>query len=146
VSTQLACSSCHDPHGKYRRLQSGAVARTGAPIKASGSYDNVTANEPTAPRRSAPIGSWPATATRTVSAASSGILAFRSEGSRDPTTGPRRPNRPAWRTRCFHGAGPHDLEQLVRNVPSGDAQHWQYRPPGGPGARLHELQASITSM
>ena len=48
VSTQLACSSCHDPHGKYRRLQTGAIARTGAPIKASGSYDNVSVNEPTA--------------------------------------------------------------------------------------------------
>ena len=48
VSAQLACSSCHDPHGKYRRLQSGAIARAGAPIKASGSYDNVETSEPTA--------------------------------------------------------------------------------------------------
>lgn len=48
VSNQLACNSCHDPHGKYRRLQSGAIVTTGAPIMASGSYDNVTANEPTA--------------------------------------------------------------------------------------------------
>ena len=38
-SAQLACKSCHDPHGKYRRLQSGAIAKTGAPIKASGSYN-----------------------------------------------------------------------------------------------------------
>jgi predicted CXXCH cytochrome family protein len=47
-SAQLACNSCHDPHGQYRRLASGAIAKTGAPIKASGSYDNVSANEPTA--------------------------------------------------------------------------------------------------
>jgi predicted CXXCH cytochrome family protein len=47
-ATQLGCSSCHDPHGQFRRLQTGAIAKTGAPIKASGSYDNVTANEPTA--------------------------------------------------------------------------------------------------
>jgi cytochrome c553 len=46
-STALACNSCHDPHGQYRRLNSGAIAKSGAPIKASGSYDNVTANEPT---------------------------------------------------------------------------------------------------
>ena len=47
VSANLACNSCHDPHGKYRRLQSGAIATSGAAIKASGSYDNVSANEPT---------------------------------------------------------------------------------------------------
>jgi predicted CXXCH cytochrome family protein len=46
-AAQLACNSCHDPHGQFRRLQSGAIAKTGAPIKASGSY-NGTNNEPTA--------------------------------------------------------------------------------------------------
>jgi predicted CXXCH cytochrome family protein len=46
-SAQLACNSCHDPHGQYRRLPSGTIALTGAPIKASGSY-NGAANEPTA--------------------------------------------------------------------------------------------------
>jgi predicted CXXCH cytochrome family protein len=37
-SAQLACVSCHDPHGQYRRLSTGAIAKTGAPIIASGSY------------------------------------------------------------------------------------------------------------
>jgi hypothetical protein len=46
-SNQLACNSCHDPHGQYRRLTGNAIQKTGAPIKASGSY-NGTANEPTA--------------------------------------------------------------------------------------------------
>lgn len=46
-SAQLTCNSCHDPHGKYRRLNDGTVANTGAPIRASGSY-NGTANEPDA--------------------------------------------------------------------------------------------------
>ncbi len=46
-SAQLACNSCHDPHGQFRRLQSGAIAKTGAPIKGSGSY-NAASNEPTA--------------------------------------------------------------------------------------------------
>ncbi|MFB3885115.1 MAG: cytochrome C [Thermodesulfobacteriota bacterium] len=46
-ASQLGCQSCHDPHGQFRRLQSGAVVKTGAPIKASGSY-NGTGNEPTA--------------------------------------------------------------------------------------------------
>ena len=41
-STQLACNSCHDPHGKYRRLADGTVAKTGAPIVRSGSYDTST--------------------------------------------------------------------------------------------------------
>ncbi len=46
-AAQLACNSCHDPHGKYRRLTGGTIATTGAPIKASGSY-NGAGNEPTA--------------------------------------------------------------------------------------------------
>jgi mono/diheme cytochrome c family protein len=36
--SQLACNSCHDQHGQYRRLSDGTVAKTGAPIIASGSY------------------------------------------------------------------------------------------------------------
>ncbi len=44
---QLACISCHDPHGRYRRLATGAVATTGAPIRASGSYPGAS-GEPTA--------------------------------------------------------------------------------------------------
>jgi predicted CXXCH cytochrome family protein len=48
-SANLGCESCHDPHGKYRRLSTGAIATTGEPIKASGSYNNTTTNEPVAP-------------------------------------------------------------------------------------------------
>ena len=36
----LTCSSCHDPHGKYRRDAAGNIATTGLPILNSGSYDN----------------------------------------------------------------------------------------------------------
>ncbi len=38
--SQLGCESCHDPHGKARRLSDGTFAASGAPIIASGSYDN----------------------------------------------------------------------------------------------------------
>jgi predicted CXXCH cytochrome family protein len=38
-SAQLACNSCHDPHGQYRRLSDGTIAKTGAPIIGSGSYN-----------------------------------------------------------------------------------------------------------
>lgn len=38
--SQLGCESCHDPHGKARRLSDGSFAATGAPIIGSGSYDN----------------------------------------------------------------------------------------------------------
>lgn len=37
-AANLACSSCHDPHGKYRRFADGSVAKTGLPIFGSGSY------------------------------------------------------------------------------------------------------------
>ena len=49
-SAQLACSSCHDPHGQYRRNSAGTVSKSGQPIYASGSYydpNKPTANEPT---------------------------------------------------------------------------------------------------
>lgn len=39
-SAQLQCSSCHDPHGQYRRDSAGSVAKTGGPIIGSGSYNN----------------------------------------------------------------------------------------------------------
>ena len=38
-ATQLGCNSCHDNHGKLRRLSDGTIATTGAPIVASGSYN-----------------------------------------------------------------------------------------------------------
>lgn len=37
-AASLQCNSCHDPHGKYRRMSDGTVATTGAPIIGSGSY------------------------------------------------------------------------------------------------------------
>jgi len=40
TSANLACNSCHDPHGKFRRLSDGTIAQSGAPIIASGSYNN----------------------------------------------------------------------------------------------------------
>ncbi len=46
-SSQLGCQSCHDPHGRVRRLSDGTYANavytagaTNAPIIASGSYNN----------------------------------------------------------------------------------------------------------
>ena len=38
-SSNLQCTSCHNPHGKYRRLSDGTISTTGAPIIGSGSYD-----------------------------------------------------------------------------------------------------------
>ncbi|WP_224981148.1 cytochrome C [Geomonas agri] len=35
---RLSCSSCHDPHGTYRRSANGSVSLNGLPIKSSGSY------------------------------------------------------------------------------------------------------------
>ena len=45
-SANLACSSCHDPHGRYRRDATGAIATSGLPIWNSGSYNG--SNDPIA--------------------------------------------------------------------------------------------------
>ena len=37
-AARLSCISCHDPHGKYRRLADGTIGTAGMPIQASGSY------------------------------------------------------------------------------------------------------------
>jgi predicted CXXCH cytochrome family protein len=37
-SDRLACTSCHDPHGRYRLSADGNIRTTGAPIVSSGSY------------------------------------------------------------------------------------------------------------
>lgn len=39
-ASALACSSCHDPHGKYRRFADGSFSTTGLPIFDSGSYQS----------------------------------------------------------------------------------------------------------
>jgi hypothetical protein len=39
-AANLACSSCHDPHGRYRRFADNTYATTGLPIFNSGSYNN----------------------------------------------------------------------------------------------------------
>ena len=48
AANQLHCSSCHDPHGKYRIMDAAGttIATTGKPIHASGSYGEApNANE-----------------------------------------------------------------------------------------------------
>lgn len=44
-SSGLSCTSCHDPHGRYRRLAGGSIGTSGAPVMSSGSYD--TSPDPT---------------------------------------------------------------------------------------------------
>jgi hypothetical protein len=39
-AANLACSSCHDPHGRYRRFADNSYGTTGLPIFNSGSYNN----------------------------------------------------------------------------------------------------------
>ncbi|MBI5576042.1 MAG: cytochrome c3 family protein [Deltaproteobacteria bacterium] len=41
----LSCTSCHDPHGRYRRLADGTIQSKGSPVVDSGSYK--TSPDPT---------------------------------------------------------------------------------------------------
>jgi len=40
AAASLQCTSCHDPHGRYRRNSDGTITTTGLPIVASGSYND----------------------------------------------------------------------------------------------------------
>jgi hypothetical protein len=42
-AANLACSSCHDPHGRYRRFADGSISTTGLPTFGSGSYTSSSA-------------------------------------------------------------------------------------------------------
>ena len=45
---KMGCTSCHDPHGSYRRLSDGSISTNGAiPIIASGSYKSSPAPDAT---------------------------------------------------------------------------------------------------
>ena len=48
-ASQLACNSCHDPHGKYRRLSTGTVDVKGGTTIASGSYNTSPGNSAATP-------------------------------------------------------------------------------------------------
>jgi hypothetical protein len=37
-ASRLGCTSCHDPHGRYRRNMDGSISTTGRPIVNSGSF------------------------------------------------------------------------------------------------------------
>ncbi|MEW6720417.1 MAG: cytochrome C [Thermodesulfobacteriota bacterium] len=39
-AARLSCISCHDPHGKYRRLADGSIGTAAVPIRSSGSYSD----------------------------------------------------------------------------------------------------------
>jgi len=45
-AAELSCTSCHDPHGRYRRLANGSIQTSGQPVLNSGSYE--TSPDPTA--------------------------------------------------------------------------------------------------
>ena len=45
-AANLGCTSCHDPHGRYRRQANGSISTTGAPIKASGSLAGSSEPDP----------------------------------------------------------------------------------------------------
>jgi hypothetical protein len=47
-ANQLSCVSCHDPHGRYRRLVDGTISTGGSPVFASGSYNQSPVPDPKA--------------------------------------------------------------------------------------------------
>ncbi len=101
-SASLGCTSCHDPHGRYRRNFDGSITTTGRPISGSGSFKSSPSPDATvsvgAYRMLAGQGYQPASL-------SGGALAF----TFDPpaAVAPDKPNRSeaVTQTRVAYGAG-----------------------------------------
>lgn len=68
----MSCTSCHDPHGKYRRFTDGTTGSTGLPVNSSGSYN--TSPDPT---KDAAVGVYRLLAGTGYSRSSSGNNSFR---------------------------------------------------------------------
>src|SRR5450631_1914554 len=45
-SSAMACTSCHDPHGRYRRNFDGSISTASVPIKGSGSLSRSASPDP----------------------------------------------------------------------------------------------------
>jgi len=57
-STALSCGSCHDAHGRYRRLADGSIVTSGATVRGSGSYNNSVGNNGTAIPQGQAVGAY----------------------------------------------------------------------------------------
>jgi predicted CXXCH cytochrome family protein len=70
TSANLACNSCHDQHGKYRRLANDTIVTSGLPIYASGSTSKNTPNSERA------VGAYRLLAGAGYQTAASGIIGY----------------------------------------------------------------------
>jgi hypothetical protein len=102
-SSSLGCTSCHDPHGRYRRNFDGTITTTGRPIANSGSFKSSPD-----PDGNVSVGAYRLLAGQgylPVSLSGAGALAF----SYDPPAAiaPDKPNRSeeVTQTRVAYGAG-----------------------------------------
>ncbi len=102
-AANFACTSCHDPHGRYRRNFDGSITTTGRPIAGSGSFKSSRD-----PDTTLSVGSYRMLAGQGYlpkSLSASGALAF----TYDPpaAVAPDKPNRSeaVTQTRVAYGAG-----------------------------------------
>jgi hypothetical protein len=130
-SSSLACTSCHDPHGRYRRNFDGSITTTGRPIAGSGSFKSSPA-----PNSTVSVGAYRMLAGQGYLPKSlGGALAF----SYDPpaAVAPDKPNRSeaVTQTRVAYGAG---MSEWCMNC------HYNMHTPFYPGAEnlLHPIGAT----
>ncbi len=57
-SNQLSCVSCHDAHGRYRRLADGSIVTSGATVLGSGSYNTSIGNNGTVIPQGQAVGTY----------------------------------------------------------------------------------------
>ena len=129
AASQLGCQSCHDPHGRARRLSDGSYVNaiynagsTNAPIIGSGSYNNSAT-----PAAGQAVGVY--RLLRGLGDSSQGVTFNGVAIAVAPST--YNQNEDANQVRVAYGdARQQHLGQLVRHLPPGHALERQFRAPG----------------
>ncbi len=128
----LSCISCHDPHGRYRRLVDGSIGTVGPPIISSGSYTGSPS-----PGIDGVVGVYRLLGGKGYALKSlSGLYAFVADPPAAVSPAPYNRAETLFDTRVAYGKGVSEWCSNCHNLIHNDEAQGPSRHPVGDGARL----------